>query len=1074
MSANQAAYRLGIDLGTNSLGWAAVELDSDGKPCGIVDMGVRIFSDGRGGRGKASNAANRRIARGQRRRRDRYLRRRSQLMDALVEFGLMPENESKRKALESIDPYELRAQALDKPLKPFELGRALFHLDQRRGFKSNRKVDGKDENEAKKTLEEISELRKSMEESGARTLGEHLAWRHGRGETVRARPGHGLYPDRAIYEQEFDAIRMEQQRCQSLSDEQWDRLRDVIFFQRPLKPVDPGWCQFEFENGERRAARALPVFQEFRMLQEVNNLRALVGTDPERPLDEGERERALKRLRSGQDIELRTEDGKLAKPTLDLGLPPGTTLNLSAGGRNAIKGDETTAKLKKPAMFGKRWLTLKLVERNEIVKFLLESEEPEAVRRKAKNEWGLSDERAKAVSNVSLVSGYGSLSEKAIAKILPHMEKGRGYSDAVIDAGYSHHSDFRSEEALERLPYYGKVLERDMVGADPSKDPKDGEAERYGRFPNPTVHIGLNQLRRVVNRLIDVYGKPEEIVVELARDLKSNERERLRYAAQRKEGEKRNKRFREMLESAADDTPNTRFKLRLWEEQGPQQARVCPYTGRQLSFEMVVSNQTEIDHILPFSRTLDDSIANKVVCMADANRKKGDKSPHKAFGHSPDGYDYDAILTRAADLPPNKRWRFQPDAMERFKDEREFLDRQLNETRYLSRTARTYLARLYAEKAEKSERVRAVPGRMTALLRRGWDLHNMLSVDETDGKRKQRNDHRHHAIDAFVVANTTQGLLQQFACAAASRRYVEKNLAAVAKEALPWEDFHRNQLKPFLDRLVVSHKPDHGSRGVRGKTTGQLHEETAYGLVEFSKDGTSRVVRRKNIADVVGPAKKLAEVPKKLNPIRDDALRKALLELWNEVQAEGGGKPDFVEKAATEGVLLNGRRQIVRRVRMIEHQTVIPISDRDGKPYKAYMSGSNEFADVWRMRDGSWKIVVIPTFHANQPDFDIEKFRPRTARGKKHKGKPDPTAKRLMRLHKGDMGALGEGRERRIVWVRQIIVRQMRGSIVLSNHHEASDQQESEYSASTLLSLGFRKISVDEIGRVTDPGPRAE
>jgi len=772
MAGNRAKYRLGIDLGTNSIGWAAVELDSDGEPCGIVDMGVRIFPDGRDAQSKTSNAARRRIARGQRRRRDRYLNRRSRLMEALIEFGLMPKDKDERKELERLDPYELRALALDEPLKPFELGRALFHIDQRRGFKSNRKVDGEDENEAKKTRDDIDELRKNMEKRGARTLGEYLAWRHRKSERVRARPGLGLYPDRAMYEQEFDVIRVAQQPCHSLSDEQWDRLRDIIFFQRPLRDVDPGWCQFEFGNKEKRAAKALPVFQEFRMLQEVNNLRALVGDDPECPLDECERERALKRLRSGLNIKLRTKDGKPAKLTRDLGLPSGTTLNLAAGGRSEIKGDETTAKLKKSALFGKRWLGIPLAEHNEIVKFLLESEKPEEVQRKAKNEWGLSDEQAKAVSYVSLASGYGSLSEKAIDKILPHMERGRGYSDAVKDAGYPHHSDFRNEEALERLPYYGKVLERDVVGADPSKDPKEnGEIERYGRFPNPTVHIGLNQLRRVVNSLIDVYGKPEEIVVELARDLKSNKDDRRRYARQQREGGKRNQRFTEMLESAEMDvTSRTLFKLRLWEEQGQPQALVCPYTGRQLSFEMVVSSQTEVDHILPFSRTLDNSIANKVVCIADANRAKGDRSPYEAFGRSPTGYDYDKILARAAVLPPNKRWRFQPDAMNRFEDEeRGFLDRQLDETRYLSRTARTYLASLYAEKSEGKRVVRTIPGRMTALLRRGWGLEGMLSVDETgEIVRKQRNDHRHHAIDAFVVANTTQGLLQRFAQAAGS------------------------------------------------------------------------------------------------------------------------------------------------------------------------------------------------------------------------------------------------------------------------------------------------------------------
>ena len=422
---------------------------------------------------------------------------------------------------------------------------------------------------------------------------------------------------------------------------------------------------------------------------------------------------------------------------------------------------------------------------------MLDTEDPEVVRQEAREAWGLDDAQADAVAHVTLPMGYSNLSEKAIRKILPHLERGLAFSDAVVEAGYPHHSDFRSAESHDELPYYGVVLERDAVGADHTKDPqKDGEPERYGRFPNPTVHIGLNQLRRVVNRLIEVYGKPEEIVVELARDLKANLEQKQRYRRQQEEGKERNERLDEMLESEGQTaTPHMRRKFRLWEEQGPIHARRCPFSGDPISFNMVVSNQTEIEHILPFSRTLDDSPANKVLCTIQANRDKGDRSPFEAFGHNPPEYKYDEILTRARALPGNKRWRFDPDAMEQFERTRDFLDRQLNETRYLSRTARSYLACLYDEKAEGRQRVFAIPGFMTALLRRAWGLEGMLRVSETgEIVRKQRDDHRHHAIDALVVANTAQGLLQRFAHAASSR-FEERadRLTAVAGDVRPWD-----------------------------------------------------------------------------------------------------------------------------------------------------------------------------------------------------------------------------------------------------------------------------------------------
>ena len=561
-------------------------------------------------------------------------------------------------------------------------------------------------------------------------------------------------------------------------------------------------------------------------------------------------------------------------------------------------------------------------------------------------------------------------------------------------------------------------------------------------------------------------------MVELARDLKMNREQKENYKRSQNEGVERNERFVKMLKGAEEPVSgDTLRKLRLWKEQGKPQNLICPYTGKRLSFEMVVSAQTEVDHILPFSRTLDNSVSNLVVCMAEANRDKDDRSPYEAFGHSPPGYDYEDILANVADFPANKRWRFQPDAMERFESDDAFLDRQLNETQYLSRTARTYLAHLYNEKAEGKHRVRAIPGRMTALLRRGWGLNGMLSESgEEQTERKQRDDHRHHAIDAFIVANTTQGLLQRFAWAAGSSwQDAAERLAELTP--MPWDGFDRNELRPFLNKMVVSHKPDRGTRGVKGKTSGQLHNDTAYGIIELSENGSSKLKRRKNLTGI----NSVNALEKTLNDILDPPLKAALIDLWNRVRAEEGKPAEFASQAA-KGVVVNGRLQKVRSVRVGETETIAPIRDSTGKAYKGYKLDGNEFADVWKMRDGSWKIVAVPTFYANQPNFSIEDFRPKTSRGK-HRGKPDPAAKHLMRLYKDDMGALGDGNNLRIARVRKF----GDGYVVLDDHNEANvDGRERRkeikrnngHSGNRLRDEGFRKIQVDEIGRVArDPRP---
>ena len=136
-------YILGLDLGETSLGWSVVELDKNGGMSRLERMGVRIFSDGRDSKTKEPLAVARRTARGMRKRRDRYVMRRETLTNKLIKYGLMPENEAERKALERLNPYELRVRGLDEKLLPYELGRALFHINQRRGFKINLKTDRK-------------------------------------------------------------------------------------------------------------------------------------------------------------------------------------------------------------------------------------------------------------------------------------------------------------------------------------------------------------------------------------------------------------------------------------------------------------------------------------------------------------------------------------------------------------------------------------------------------------------------------------------------------------------------------------------------------------------------------------------------------------------------------------------------------------------------------------------------------------------------------------------------------------------------------------------------------------------
>lgn len=179
-------YRLALDLGSTSLGWAMIRLNADNEPCAVIKAGVRIFSNGRNPKDGSSLAVTRREARSMRRRRDRLLKRKARMMRTLIEYGFFPADEAQRKAMTTLNPFVLRAKGLDKALTPAEFGRALFHINQRRGFKSNRKTDKKD-NDSGALKTAISKVRATIDAEGCRTVGEWLNKRDVSGQTVRAR-----------------------------------------------------------------------------------------------------------------------------------------------------------------------------------------------------------------------------------------------------------------------------------------------------------------------------------------------------------------------------------------------------------------------------------------------------------------------------------------------------------------------------------------------------------------------------------------------------------------------------------------------------------------------------------------------------------------------------------------------------------------------------------------------------------------------------------------------------------------------------------------------------------------------
>jgi CRISPR-associated endonuclease Csn1 len=961
--------RFAFDLGTNSLGWAVYRLMPQGRPCELIDCGVRLFSDGRNPKDGQSLAAMRRIPRAARRRRDRFVQRRDWLMVLLIRHGLMPSDEAARKAMEQHDPYDIRGKALDEPLTPHQIGRALFHLNQRRGYQSNRVADAKtDDKDKGKIATGAEQLKAKLAEGGFKTLGQYYASMpagperqtrtrlNGRGTTA----AYEIYPLREMLKFEFDAIWAAQARYHPdvLTDAARDAIREAIFHQRPLKPPIVGRCTFN--THEFRLPAADPTAQAFRIYQELANIEIEEGYERPRKLTLIERDHLAAPLLAGDELTF----GKVRK-LLDLG--GAAKINFEESGRDRLKGDESARRLGNPktGRLKRLWPALSTERRAEIIGRLLDETDTGVLKAWLIEDIGATPEEADSAAEFRPPEGHIRLGPTAATKVVAELKRGDPETGLVIPynvacerAGF-HHSDLRTGEVFDRLPDYRTVLERHTIGG--TGNPEDPDAKRLGRVPNPTVHIGLNQLRRVINALIEVHGPPEQIVLELARDLKRSKDDKDKAQRENRKNEDANRRRAADLEAAGlAVTPANLRLLRLWEDLGPL-PRLCPYSGKPISFSQVFTDEVEIEHILPFSRTLDDSMANKTLAYRETNRGKRNRSPEEAYS----GADYEAIQQRTKDLPKNKAWRFKPGAMEKFEAEnRDFLARQLNETRHLSKLAKQYVVGVVGDQ----NAIWVVTGQLTALLRARWGL-NFSNV-------KDRDNHRHHAIDAATIGVIDRGLLNEMARRAGVRED-EDRLDEITKDVPPppgfaaaGRDFRQN-VRERVQALIVSHKTEHG-------TGGALHEDTAYGLVDPAGGEDGNLVYRKAIEALTAP---------EIGRVRDLNLRERLTALLEDLGGKGANA-----KALAEALRAFGNEHNIRRVRLLKQESgVVVIRDKQGAPYKALIPGDNHHMDIVEDEDGVWRGFAATVFEVNQKGF--------TPRWRAEL----PGAKFVMRLHKGDM-----------------------------------------------------------------------
>lgn len=1046
-------YKLGLDMGATSIGWAVVDLDNKT----LVDAGVRIFDDGREDKSKASLCVKRRNARGMRRLNNRKHIKTAELLSKLQEYGLFPQDPKQMEAFKQVNPYELRHKALDEQISLFELGRILLQLAKRKGFKSNRKDNREEGGKLKAGYEK---LLLEMQEKSARTYGEYLYLKHINNPKDNLRLKNmfddtgkfqgGLFPFREVYQQEFDKIWEKQSSYYPavLSEERRKTLRDIIFFQRPLKEAEEGECLFE--KGEKRIPKAHPLFQEFRIRQVVLNLKFAAETSSEYGSLGCELTPKLINLLMNPTSDLKvTKQGTVAYSTLKkaLGLDVKGLFNferMNKSDKEFEKGllvNKTQYAMNNSQYMKDYWNNFTDDQKGRLINVIsrphcyiefsqtrLSLEEEDAkILAFLQSEFGLSKEAGEELLyDIALEDDFGNLSEKAIAKILTAMRLGMPYTDACEEVGY-HHS-VRDYTHLDELPYYGEILEQSCLG---KKVNYTTPEEQFGKINNATVHVALNQIRHLVNNLIRMYGKPFDIAIEYARDLNASAQDRQKMMDTRDKNEAENQRIlKEMQDKIGNREYNKRDiqKYKIWKQLGTPKGgnalvKECPFSGTPIALSDLMNGQMfQIEHIIPFSRSLDDSLDNKVIATVAANRYKGNRTPYEAFGESKDGYDWAAIQRRAKKLSYEQQWRFSKDAMEKFEAQEGPIARSLNDTRYMTSILQMYLRPIVREDGLKT--VQSVVGKLTSMARKSWGLNLYKEKDSDD----YRAFHNHHAVDAVVIAAIDRGQVNE----------VAKRLKLVGKSVIEEfkDEFHKfrdsnvsgeekallkKRIKDFtlskeegiinqylampasmsvkdvlakVECINISHKPSLKNIYNTKTTIGKLHEDTAYGLQRFVDDDSLKAVFRCQAEDTV------KEVTEYIPMFYRKEDKKAYYDAFHDW---------FVldSKSRTMDAVTKEEKALKQQVADKEKQAIQKLRQASLKAFKWFVGGGNFCAEIYQINPdnkingvatkdrGEWKSEIISNYNAT--------VRQRRGENVAYWRYKYPNAKRIMTIRRNDM-----------------------------------------------------------------------
>ncbi|MFV8328421.1 type II CRISPR RNA-guided endonuclease Cas9 [Flavobacterium sp. ZS1P14] len=702
---------------------------------------------------------------------------------------------------------------------------------------------------------------------------------------------------RQDYLDEFEKIWETQAKFHpELSDKLKSEVRDItIFYQRKLKSQKHLVSFCEFEKGHKAIPKSSPLFQDFRIWQNINNIEFKKDKEVY-PIGE-----ELKQIIS-QDLLFKESmtDTQFIKFIINqCKLEKG---NYSINFKK-IEGNRTNAEIYKAfekilVLEGYDELDLSKLDALDIKKIiksafsdleintnildfdptiqgndfdkqpyyqfwhlLYSSEEDEKLKEILVKKFGFKENHIPFLLNIKLQADYGSLSAKAIKKVLPHLMDGHIYDKACLLVGYNHSSSLTTEQNNERI----------------LKDTLD--LIKKNSLRNPVVEKILNQMINVINAIMEdpTMGKPHEIRVELARELKANNEQRKKATSDINTATTEHERIIKLLHSEFGIhrvTRNDIIRYKLWKETDG----ISLYTGKPIEPSLLFTKEYDIEHIIPKSRLFDDSFSNKTLCERQFNIEKSNRTAFSYCEERLNEFEFSQYENRMKDLFKSgkiKYTKYKKLLMADHEIPEDFIERQLRETQYIAKKAKEILL-------EVSRNVTTTIGSVTDKLREDWELVDVMKelnwgkydklglTFEEKGKNGERlnkilnwtkrNDHRHHAMDAITVAFTKPAYIQYLNNLNARNKedkkgteiygietkYLQKDKNGKLRFKKPMPHF-REEAKKQLESIIISYKAkskvvtknkniSKKNGGINQKIQltprGQLHKETVYGKLQ--------------------------------------------------------------------------------------------------------------------------------------------------------------------------------------------------------------------------------------------------